>query len=135
MQPGGGGGRGMGGGRGPNSKAQLAALVTKLDQLSGKPLQLTLSAEQKQKVGEQLQKLDEEKELKDDDAKKRLDTLLTLLTDQRATLEAAGYRWPGAGQGGGGRPPAEQPNPFTEEANAHHLKSLRAYLGEKKTEK
>lgn len=129
---GGGGGRGMGGGRGPNPKAQLATLVTKLDQLSGKPLHLALTPEQKKKVDEQLQKLDEEKELKEDDAKKRLDTLLTLLKDQRETLEAAGYRWPGAGQGGGGRPPADQPNPFTEEANAHHLKSLRAYLEEKK---
>lgn len=122
----------MGGGRGPNPKAQLATLVTKLDQLSGKPLHLALTPEQKKKVDEQLQKLDEEKELKEDDAKKRLDTLLTLLKDQRETLEAAGYRWPGAGQGGGGRPPADQPNPFTEEANAHHLKSLRAYLEEKK---
>jgi hypothetical protein len=126
----------MGGARGPNSKAQLAALVTKLDQLSGKPLHLSLSAEQKKKVDEQLQDLGEEKEIKEDDAKKRLETLLTLLKDQRETLEAAGYRWPGAGQGGGGRQPgADQPNPFTAEANAHHLKSLRAYLEDKKTEK
>ena len=127
--------RGGGGGRGPTSKTRLVALVTKLDQLSGKPLHLTLSAEQKQKVREQLQNLDEEKELKEDDAKKRLETLQTLLQDQRDTLEAAGYRLTGAGQGGGGRPPADQSNPFKEETNAHHLKSLRAYLDEKKSEK
>jgi hypothetical protein len=137
---GGGGGRAMmgGGGRGPNPKTQLATLVTKLDQLSGKPLSLSLSTEQKQKVRDQLQKLEDGEELKEDDAKQRLDSLLVVLQDQRKTLEAAGYRWPGAGQGGGqgggGRAQANEPNPFRDDENSHHLKSLRAYLTDKKTE-
>lgn len=139
MQPGGGGGggRGMGGGRGPNPKTQLVTLVTKLDQLSSKPLHLTLDAEQKKKVDEQLQELDKEKELKAEDAQKRLDALKKLLTqDQLVALDVAGYRWPSSGQGGGGRPPAaDQANPFTQKENADHLKSLRAYLEDKKTEK
>jgi len=133
----GGGGRAMGGGRGPNPKTQLVALVTKLDQLSGQPLQLTLSVEQKKKVEEQLQELDKEKELKPEDAQKRLDALRKVLDpDQLNVLDVAGYRWPSSGQGGGGRPPAaDQPNPFTQKPNADHLKSLRAHLDGKKTEK
>jgi hypothetical protein len=65
--------------------------------------------------------------LKDDDAKARLDALLEVLKDQKKTLEAAGYRWPGEGGGfGGGNPPP--PNPFKDQNNHDHLNSLQAQL-------
>ncbi len=111
------------GGRGPNSKNQLATLVAKLDQLTARPLAVHLSADQKKKVSEQLKGLGNAEELKEDDAKQRLDALLDLLKDQRETLEAAGYRWPGQ-RGGGFRPPADTPNPFKDGDNRKHLQSL-----------
>ncbi len=104
---------GMGGGRGPSPKNQLASLVSKLDQLSVKPIKLELSDEQKKKIDEQIQGLDKAAELKDEDAKKKLDALLVVVKDQRATLEEAGYRWPGQG-GGFRRPASPPPNPFKE---------------------
>jgi hypothetical protein len=128
---GGKGGFGMGGTRGPNSKTQLASLIAKLDLLTSHPLSVKLDAEQKQKVAETLQKLDEEKELSEDEARTKLEALGKILTeDQRKTLDAAGYRWPGQGQGGGGRggAPAAPPNPFSEGENHDHLTSLRAQL-------
>ncbi len=121
------GGGGMGGFRGPSAKAQLASLVTKLSLLSGKPLALSLSDDQKKKVAEQVQKIEEPAELADEEAKKRLDALLDVLKDQRVMLEAVGYRWPSEG-GGGFRPPADSPNPFKDEKNAASLKSLREQL-------
>jgi hypothetical protein len=138
--PGGGmGGMGMGmpggGGRGgPSSKTQLANLIAKLDVLTRKPLAVTLSADQKQKVREQIRELDAKEELSDDEAKKRMDALLDIVKDQRETLENAGYRWPGTQGGGGGpgRPPVE--NPFKEDQNAAHLKSLREQVGKGATE-
>jgi len=128
MPGGGGGGKGK---QGPNSKAQLEALVLKLDQLTTKPLQVTLNDEQKKKVREQLQGLGDMKELSEDDAKKRLDALTEILKDQRETMEAAGYRWPGAGGGfgGGGQKKQEAANPFKEGKTGERLKALEAALG------
>jgi hypothetical protein len=122
-------GGGMGG-RGPSARNQLAALVAKLDQLTGKPLAVQLSDEQRAKLREQLEGLDAKDELSDDDAKKRLDAVLDIVKDDRETLEAAGYRWPG--QQGGFRPPADTPNPFKEGQNAQHLKSLHEQLAKGK---
>jgi hypothetical protein len=71
----------------------------------------------------ELKGLDEPKELSNDDAKKKLDALLEILKDQKDTLEAAGFT--------GGRvpvPPADAPNPFAEDANKQHLKSLEEQL-------
>ena len=117
-------GGGPGGGRGPSAKTQLAALVVKLDQLTHKPLAVTLSDEQRRKLREQLRGLDEKDELGEEDARARLDAALQVVEGDRETLEAAGYRWPGQ-QGGAPRPPADAPNnPFKEGANAQHLKSL-----------
>jgi hypothetical protein len=98
----------------------LAALVTKLDQLTAKPLAVNLSDEQKAKLREQLDGLGKEKELSDDEAKKRLTAILEVVKGERATLEAAGYLWPGEQF----RMPANVPNPFTEEANGKHLQAL-----------
>lgn len=134
----GGGPPGMrgGSGRGPNPKAQLAALVSKLDILTHKPLQITLTAEQKRKVRELIRKLDEKKELHEDEAEAKLKGLWEILNeDQRKTLGAAGYRWPdqGGGRGRGG-PPAPSPNPFIEGEPKEHLESLRLQVEDKKKE-
>ncbi len=129
-------GGGMGG-RGPNPKMQLSQLVAKLDVLTEKPLTVQLTPDQKKQVQEQLKGLADAKELSDDDAKAKLEKILGVVKDQKETLEAAGYRWPGAGGPGGPPAPggsggpggpggrAEAPaNPFTAEVNASHLKAL-----------
>jgi len=123
--PGGGfpGGGPPGGGRGPNPKNQLASLVTKLDQLTEKPLAITLTTEQQAKLSEQLKGIDEKSALTDEDAKKCLDAVLEIVQGDRDTLETAGFRWPG--EGGGPRPPSNAPNPFTEPDNGKHLKALK----------
>jgi len=129
MMGGGGPPGGMGGGgRGPNSKAQLATLVTKLELLSRKPLSVNLNDQQRKKIGDQLQGLDEKEELTDEDAKARLDAMLELLKDERETLEAAGYRWPGQG-GGAPRLGAAPANPFKDDREKQTLKSLQQRLG------
>src|SRR5262245_27397638 len=103
---------GGGGGRGPNPKAQLASLVAKLDQLTRKPLTVTLSDEQRQKLHQLLQGLDEKEDLDETEAKKCLEAVLEIVKEDRDNLEAAGYRWPG--QRAAFRPPADPPNPFRE---------------------
>jgi hypothetical protein len=127
----GGMGAGKGGGRGPNPKNQLAALVAKLDLVTGKPLAVQLNDEQKKKVHQQLQGLDAADELNEEDAKKRLDALLDILKEHRETLEMAGYRWPAQGGPGGFQPPPEVPNPFKDDKNAKPLKALQERLGAK----
>ena len=126
-----GGGRGgPGGGRGPSAKTQLASLVTKLDQLTAKPLSITLTADEKKKVLEQLKGLADKDEISDEEADRRLKALLDLLKDKKETLEAAGYRWPGGGGGGfGGFGAPQPPNPFKEGDASKHLKSLDTTLG------
>jgi hypothetical protein len=133
--PGKGGGKGGfagkgGGGKGPSARAQLASLVTKLDQLTGKGLQLSLNDKERVAVREQLQGLTDKENLDDADARKRLDSVLEALKDHRDTLEAAGYRWPGQGGGGkgGGKDAA---NPFREEKTGERLKALELRLGGK----
>ncbi len=131
-------GRGMGGrggrGGGPSAKMQLAGLVTKIDQLTQKPLSVSLNDEKRAKLREQLAGLDKMEELSDDEAKKRMDAILEVVKDDRATLEAAGYRWPG--QAGGGRggmaSPQPAPNPFTTAPNSKHLKSLQQRVAKEK---
>lgn len=157
--PGGAGGGGMAGMmmRPPDPKAQLSALITKLDLLTGKPPALSLDKELRQKVRDQVKDLDEKKELPVADAQKRLEALLTLLKDQRETLVSVGYRWPQqrAGMGAGGGPPGggsrggppgggppggarggpgggprpPLPNPFRDDDKAkEHLNHLRDHL-------
>jgi catechol 2,3-dioxygenase-like lactoylglutathione lyase family enzyme len=98
---------GGGGGRGPSPKTQLATLVDKLDVLTSKPLAIELTPDKKVKVAELLKGLDNKAELSDEDAKQKLDALLAEVQDQKRTLEAAGFRWPG--EGGGGRAGAAPP--------------------------
>lgn len=126
---GGGGGRGFGGrGRGPSPKAQLATLVTKLDQLTHKPLAIQLTPQQKKALGEQLKGLAEAENLSDEDAQKRLDGIQKVVENDEDTLRAAGYSRPGAGRGGL-QAPAESSNPFKEGENNKHLKSLQEETG------
>jgi hypothetical protein len=125
--PGGPGG-GPGGQRGPNAKAQLANLVTKLELLTRAPLKIDLDEEKRGKIREHLNGLLEAAELSTEDAQKRLDGLLLVLKSDHATLEAAGFRIPGAG-GGGGPPPSPPPNPFAEGERSQALKNLQERLG------
>jgi hypothetical protein len=121
-------GGGMPGGRQPNSKAQLASLVVKLDQLANNSLSIRLTDEQRKKIRTQLAGLEEKEDLSDDEAKQKLDAILEIVNDQKNTLEAAGYR--AGGQAGGGRRPNGDapPNPFKEDDNGKHLKSLQETL-------
>jgi hypothetical protein len=127
---------------GQSAKTQLVQLVTKLEALATKSLVIDLTPEQKKKLLEKLAGVEDESELSIDEAKRRLDDLLEVFKDQKATLEAAGYRWPsapagraradgrGASGGGGamgkGQPNSDVPNPFKEGPNNDHLKSLRS---------
>ncbi len=123
-----GGGKG-GGGFAPSPKAQLAQLVTKLDTLTGQTLHIDLTPEQKKQAKELLAGLAEKDEIKDEDAKEKLDALLKILEPHKKALEDAGFRWPG-GMGGGGPPGGMPPaNPFKEGDSAAALKALEAKLG------
>jgi hypothetical protein len=134
--PGGGGpGGGMGGGRGAGGpKQQLAQLVTKLDLLTGQPLTIQLTPDQRKKAHEILKGLDAD-ELSDDAARARLDDLTALLKDHRPTLDSVTFRAPGGGPGGpgggpgGGGPQPPTANPFKADENGKHLKALQARLG------
>jgi hypothetical protein len=134
MMGGKGGGMGKGGGGfGPTPKTQLAQLVAKLDVLTAKPLSIELTDDQRAKVREQIKGLASNEELSDDEATKRLNALLDVLKEQKVTLEAAGYRWPGEGGGGFGGFGTPQPaNPFKEGKDAEHLKDLDERLAKKK---
>lgn len=134
------GGKGAKGGgqRGPNSKMQLAQLVGRLDTLTKDKLHVELSTEQKKQVKELLADLATKDAITEEEAKTKLDALLKLLEgEQRKTIEATGFRWPGGGGMGGapGGPPGgpggggPPPNPFKEGENAEHLKSLQATVG------
>jgi hypothetical protein len=139
-----GGGRpggGPGGFGAPNPKIQLVVLVNKLEALTGKSITVKLNEDKQKKLAEQLQGLEDKEELSEDDAKKRLDAILEIVKDDKATLEAAGYRWPGErpasggfGGGPGGGPSQTPPNPFKVGDNNKHLKSLQEEVSKGKTE-
>ncbi len=122
------GGGGMGGARGPRSKNQLVSLVNKLDLLTRKPLSVSLNEEQKKQVRERLKGLESLETISEEEAKTRLDALLESLKDQKETLEAAGYRWPGQGFSR----PADVPNPFKDQKNAQALSALQERVGPSK---
>lgn len=116
-------GGGPGGPRRANPKPQLVSLVTKLDILTQKPLFVDLTPEQKAKVRDILKGLADDDLLGDESAAEKLDGLLVVLKDHRQSLEAAGFRWPVSSPTPTG-PPSGLPNPFQEEDNEKHLKSL-----------
>jgi hypothetical protein len=122
------GGAGFGGGARPTSKAQLASLVSKLDQLTKKPLEVKLTDEQRGKIAKQLEGLDAADEVSEEEAKKRLDAILAVIEGDKETMEAAGFRWPGD------NPPrtAAGDNPFAEGEAKEHLKQLQERIGKAK---
>lgn len=111
-----------------NAKNQLDSLVAKLDVLTRKPLALTDA--QKAMIREQLQGLADAKDLSAADAQKRLDALLEILKNDRVTLEAAGFAWPGETKNAA--PPGDKPNPFSSDASSEHLKGLLGTVGDAK---
>jgi hypothetical protein len=131
MGGGGGGGMGMGGGGGPRAKPQLASLVSKLDQVMSGTLTIKLGDKEKTQVKEQLKGLADQSFLEEEDAKKRFDALLKVLTPYKKTLEAAGFRWPGGGGAMGLLGPPPKPNPFADGDDKTHLKSLQEQLAKK----
>jgi len=151
---------GVGGGRFAFPKGQLATLVDKLNLLTDKPLTLQLSDEQKKRLREQVQGLQDIQELSDAEAQKRIEAVQDAIKDQRELLEAVGYRWsasgegpqgpmgagpgtgiggmgpgmPGIGRGRGGNPtPEMSPNPFADGKNRKSLESLQDRLTPAKT--
>jgi hypothetical protein len=122
----GGGGKGGGKGGGGNPfgpKFQLTTLVTKLDLLTKKPLSVELTPDQKKQIQEQLAGLETADTLSNEEAQAKLDALLKVVEGHRATLEAAGFPWPGAAF------PKLADNPLKEGPGNDHLKSLRTTLG------
>lgn len=121
-------GGGIAGGARPSSKAQLVSLVSKLDQLTKKPLEVKLTDEQRTKIAKQLEGLDAAEGVSEEEAKKRLDTILAVLESDKDTLEAAGFRWPGDNPP---RTPSGD-NPFAEGEAKEHLKQLQERVGKAK---
>jgi hypothetical protein len=148
---------GIGGGRFASLKGQLATLVEKLNLLTDKPLTLQLSDDQKKRLREQVQGLQDIQELSDAEVQKRIEAVQDAIKDQREILEAVGYRWstpgegsqgpmgagpgmgggprmPGMGRGSGGNPPPEMsPNPFADGKNRKSLEALQDRLAPTKT--
>jgi hypothetical protein len=122
-------GRGQSGGGPPflgglgaaNPKEQLATLVVKLDLLTHKPLAIRLTDEQRTKLREQLQGLSDKEQLDPAEALKRLEEIQKIVESDKGTLEAAGFSWPVPRSAGR---PTDVPNPFKQEQNGQHLKSL-----------
>ncbi len=128
---GGKGGKGKWGGKGggfrPQPQAQLVSLVAKMDLLTGKQPTLELDDEQRKKVSEQLQGLDELDDLSEEEASKRLQAILEVVKDQKAALTAVGFAWPGGG-GGGGRGKGAKTLKFTEAPARDQLRALEKRL-------
>ncbi len=127
--------KGKGGfGAPPSSKMQLASLVAVLDRIVDKPVSVNLSPEDRSAIAKQLEGLDTANEIKEEDAKARLEAIQKVLEKDREALEKVGYRWPGTPRGGfakggfGKDPPA---NPFKQEPAAERLKSLNERLTKK----
>jgi hypothetical protein len=127
---------GFGGFGGPPSpKVQLTSLVTSLETLVDKPVALNLSPEDRAAIMKELQGLDTASEIKDDEAKAKLEAIEKVLEKNRKALETVGYRWSGeqpkgpGGKGGFGKDPP--PNPFKEGTASERLKALMERLNKK----
>jgi hypothetical protein len=114
--------------------------VRELELLTG-DVAIALSAEQGIALVAALQDIEKAESMSDEDAQAKHDEILGLLDDgQKSRLEAISLPrrrpgGPGGGPGGGGGggeaggEPAEDANPFLEEANGKALSSLRERLG------
>jgi hypothetical protein len=112
----------------PTSRAdRLYALIATLDQLTGKPLTLGLTQEQRTTIAAELEGLDGP--LSETAAGKKLVVILNILEGEKKTLEAAGFRDPDI------RTMPILPEPISNnrrrDENALHLKSLRERLAAK----
>jgi hypothetical protein len=119
----------FGGGGPPSPRAQLISLITALDAVADRPLVITLTPEERAMIAEQLKGLDSADEVKDEDAKKRLDAIAKIVEKNQKSLEAVGYRTTPAPKGSGLS--KDNPNPFKEGATAQRLKSLLERLTKK----
>jgi hypothetical protein len=120
-----GGPPGKGGGNQAVAKPQLVSLINKLNLLTEKPLAVSLNADKKKKIDEQIKDLGTLDDLTEDEAKKRVEAIHEVVKDDRATLEAAGYRWTtGKGGGGGFGGGKSAPNPFKGGNDAKALQGL-----------
>jgi hypothetical protein len=104
--------------RGP-SRDLLVSLVAKLNRVTAEPARLTLTKEQRQQVLTQLQGLSVKHVLTEEEAKKRLDSLLDILKDHKETLVSVDFPWPGS---------QRSANPFLQEDNRAQLNALQAAL-------
>jgi hypothetical protein len=120
----------------PSPRMQLASLVTALDTIVDKPVTVNLSPEDRAAIAKQLEGLDTASEIKDDDAKAKLEAIQKVLEKDRKALETVGYRWATDGKGGapkgkGGFGKDPPPNPFKEGTAAAQLKALLERLNKK----
>jgi hypothetical protein len=143
---GGGGAPKMGGGGGapksgggppaPSPRAQLLALIDALDRVLDRPVTVTLTTDERAAVARQLKGLDAAPEVKDDEAKDKLDAILKVVEKDRKALEAVGYRWPIADpKAESGGPPQgllTASNPFHEPNTAAKVQSVAERLAKKK---
>jgi hypothetical protein len=135
MRGGGGGMRGGGGTRGggppgglgsqmmgamANPKLMLGSLVTALDSLTAKPVEIKLTDDQRTALAKALKDLDPEEAMTDEEAGKKLEALMKIVEGHKEALEAVGYRWPNTPP----PMPLSEVNPFSEGANKEHLKHL-----------
>jgi hypothetical protein len=104
-----------------SARLQLAAYITKLNQLTTAP-SIDLG-DRKAKVAEQLKDLDTLDTLTNEDAEARLKALRELFKADEATLQAAGLDLQRAGVVGKGKN-ADPANPFKSEANKAALNAL-----------
>ena len=127
--------KGKGNFPGPTAKGQLASLVTVLDTVVDQPVTVNLSADDRAAIAKELAGLDAASELKEDEAKAKLEAIQKILEKDRKSLETVGYRWfGGEAKGGfpkGGFPKEPPPNPFKEGTSAERLKSLMERLNKK----
>jgi hypothetical protein len=129
---GGGAPKGKGGfGAPPSAKVQLSSLITALDTVVDQPITVSLTPDDRAAIAKELQGLDSATELKEEEAKAKLEAIQKILEKDRKALETIGYRWGGAppktpGKGGFGK--EQPPNPFKEGTAAERLKSLQARL-------
>jgi hypothetical protein len=116
----------------PTSRMQLASLVTALDKVADQPLTVVLTPESRGIIADQIKGLESAEEIKDEDAKLRLETIHKILEKDRKTLEAVGYFFSVEGKGGFDGQPKDSPNPFKEGSLGARLKALQDRLGSKK---
>ena len=106
-------------------------MVNVLDCLSEKPITIQLSEDDRKAIAAQLKGLDGAAEIKDEEAKAKLEAIQAIVLKERKSLETVGYRWVLDGKTANRTFPKDSPNPFKEGADAERLKSLLERLSKK----